>query len=288
MGKKREIFAIITSALLIGTFVAPPALASEFVRVSGTVVAPGGFVLESARIIVNGEFVTASGQGGSYEAVVPKSTQLRFAFTAVIAHSSLQAGAGISTFSNWESRRTFGGNTTLNFNIPEPKKVTLRFVDANNSPLSQASFYEVNGNQLHNPSIQSDGTTWTGIQRLVERKRPAGGTPYALNGEADVWLFETDSHWGFRYEERNVPGPQIQSGTFKVPGESLLKFCVPVRFGADLSLPKDCFPTASDQAKAAADSSAKSNRIQCTNINTKKTRNFKAKKCPKGFRLSRG
>jgi hypothetical protein len=248
MSKLLSIF--IGSMMVLTLLSSPPASASEFTRVSGIIKPPKGAELKDAFVSVNnGAFRAVAKPDGSYEIVLPKNQEVEFYF--VLHHAPIAPidETTVWTFSNWRAILKFSTETRLDFQMPDTYNLRITFADANNDPLPLVGLEEQNLNQKHSGSVQG-GVSWTGIQRIAKETFDTGGTTRTSTIAAS--MFPTDKHFGFAYRGLVQKGvglatPQQYSGVFKIAGDVSLKFCIPVRFGAELSLPKDCFPDRATQ-----------------------------------------
>jgi hypothetical protein len=184
--------------------------------------------------------------------VVPKDQPLDFVF--VLHHAPISAldATTVWTFSNWMTTVRFSKDTSFDFQMPETLVLRLTFADASGNTLPVIGLEENNLNQSHLGSSQG-GLKWTGIQRIASSNLGTGAVTRTSSLAAAV--FPTNKHDGFAYRGMSDGGrgpetPQQYSGTFSIDKDLSLKLCFPVNFGADLSMPKDCFPTASQQKAA--------------------------------------
>lgn len=248
----RRFFACTIAALIFLTQISLPAYSQDFIRLSGLIKPPTGSELKDARVVVNNGEFTVVAQSGSYQLVVPKDQTLEVAFVLHHAPISSLDATTVWTFSNWRTKLKFSKDTTLDFQMPETKVLRLVFADASGNSLPVIGLEENNLNQPHLGSTQG-GATWTGIQRIARPSLDTGAVTRTSSLAAAV--FPTKKHDGFAYRGMSDGGlgletPQQYSGTFAIEQDITLKLCIPVRFGADLTMPKDCFPTASQQKAA--------------------------------------
>jgi hypothetical protein len=250
MGK---FLGLILAALAFLTQISLPAYSQDFIRLSGAIKPPPGSDLKDARVVVNNGEFTVVAQSGLYQLVAPKDQTLEIAFVLHHAPISPLDATTVWTFSNWRTKLKFSKDTTLDFTMPETVVLKLTFADASGNSLPVIGLEENNLNQSHVGSTQG-GAIWTGIQRIARPTLDTGAVTRTSSLAASV--FPTKKHDGFAYRGMSDGGlgletPQQVSGTFAIDKDVNLKLCIPVRFGADLTMPKDCFPTASQQKAAA-------------------------------------
>lgn len=242
-------------ALSLG-FSIQPAVADEFVQLSGQIKPPSGFELVAGGIVVeDGQYTATADESGKYEVIVDKGQDVKVTFTSRLRDASAPSDDSIDVFSNWSSSIDLESSRVLDLSIPKPNRVSLRFVDAQDQKLNLVRFSDAAFNQEHNGTFQS-GTSWTGIQRLLVNKERPGWGPWTSNGYAEVLIFDTTNFEGFGYqgfefgyelEGLGYATPYATSSHFPVNGDMDLKLCSPVRFGEDMTMPSDCLQTRSQQ-----------------------------------------
>jgi hypothetical protein len=244
-------------ALLLLALGGQPVSAQEFVRISGKITAPAGVILDYASVLfANGQYSAIANSSGNYEVIVPKGLSSDFYFLTTIRAEGVAKDKAQPTFANWKTSVTFQESRTLDFSVPRPNRVKIRFVDAQDQPLTLVKLSEVDGNDQHDPIVQS-GFTWTGLHRLSEPVTRPGWGAWSETGSLDILLFDDAQHQGFSHSGFEFDGKGKSTGpsytaTFRVAPEMEIKLCHPVNFGSSLTLPSGCFMTrAEQQAKPA-------------------------------------
>jgi LysM repeat protein len=247
----RRVSASILILFLLGLGFQPVS-AQEFVRISGQISAPTGVVLESASVLfANGQYSANADGSGNYEVIVPKGLTSEFVFLTTIRSEGVSKEKAQPTFANWKTLVTFHESRTLDFAVPKPNKVSIRFVDAQDQPLTLVKLRELNGNDQHDP-ISESGFTWTGLHRLADPVNRPGWGAWSETGYLDILLFDDSqhqgfSHSGFEFEGRGKNTPPGFTAKFRVSPNMEIKLCHAVNFGPSLTFPSGCFMTRAEQ-----------------------------------------
>ncbi|MEN9953962.1 MAG: hypothetical protein RL028_564 [Actinomycetota bacterium] len=247
----RRVAASFLVVLLLATG-GQPVSAEEFVRISGKITTPPGVVLDYASVVVsNGQYSASANSAGNYEVVVPKGVSLQFVFLTTVRSEGVAREKAQPTFANWKTLVTFQESRTLDFSLPKPNRVRIRFVDAQDQPLTLVKLGELDGNEQHDPISQS-GFTWTGLHRLSEPVNRPGWGAWSETGSLDILLFDDLQHQGFSHSGFEFDGKGKNTGPgftskFRVTPDMDMKLCHLVNFGSSLTLPPGCFMTRAEQ-----------------------------------------
>ena len=224
------------AGLLVAVLPIPTATAIEYIRLTGVFNSTG-----TIRISLQNSYVIDTAMvysGSAYSMVVPKNTPLE-----IFVSSSSDSG-----FSHWRKSTTFNQDSILNFNIPQGMiKVSGRVVDAQGNPLRNA-FVRMGSSSMDDFQISSDGTLWTGSGQSQSMKSDAAGNfalysfpigPISPSGSKGTLTVRED------YSEKEWISPKFIL-------ESPIQFivCIPINFGASLSLPTYCSQDVVTQAAA--------------------------------------
>ena len=234
--------------LLLLNFNLSTATAIDYVRLSGVVqfnsVDRNGSTY--VRLWLQGQFggqILADAEvqaNGNYSMVVPKNTPVEIA---------LMVSSG--GFYGWRKSTIFNQDSILNFNVPLGLKISGRIVDAQGNSLGNAF---VRMDEFNDPmdayQISNDGTPWTGYRQSQSVRADAAGN-------FTLYSYPT-REIGFKrtliVESSGTPGFTWTSPKFIVESPTQFIVCIPINFGASLSLPTYC---SQDQvAKASADAKA--------------------------------
>ncbi len=242
----RLLVTSIISAFILN--ITPNAVAIDYIRLTGVVQSNsvdrsgstyvrlwlqgqfGGQILADAEVQAN----------GNYSILVPKNTPVEIALMV------FNGG-----FSGWRKSTTFTQDSILNFNIPLGLKISGRIVDAQGNPLGNAF---VRMDEFNDPmdayQISNDGSLWTGYRQTQSVRADAAGNFI-------LYSYPT-REVGFKrtliIESSGTPGFTWISPKFIVESPTQFVVCIPINFGASLSLPTYC---SQDQvAKAIADKAA--------------------------------
>jgi len=246
--KRHRLTFALCLGLLLPNFQLPTATAIDYIRLSGVVQSNsvdrsgstyvrlwlqgqfGGQILADAEVQAN----------GSYSMLVPKNTPVEI---ALLVFNGGSAG--------WKKSTIFSQDTILNLTIPLGIKISGRIVDAQGAPLGNAF---VRMDEFNDPmdafQISSDGTSWTGyVQRQSVKADSTGNFVLYSYATREIGFKRT-----LIVESSGNPGFTWSSPKFIIDGPAQFVVCIPIGFGASLSLPSYC---SQDQiAKAAADSRA--------------------------------
>jgi hypothetical protein len=257
---KRLLFVLLC---LLSTFLILPAQAVDYVRVAGTVVNNSGLPITGISIgfftneNLDGPPITVvEVKNGTYNAVVPKASLLGIAF--MISSTEFFAG--------WKTTKTFGSDTSLNFKIPSPFSISGRVVDAQGKSLgSIAARLDVFNDPFDGHSVSQDGIVWKGYAQRHNIDSDE-------QGFFKIYSYSTNQI-GFQRQlgisSRANAFPYWVSADFLVSGDSNVLICIPINFGATLTLDKNCMEDktafalrmskekADAEVKAKADAEAK-------------------------------
>lgn len=227
---------------LIGLFLAIPMLlasispsnAVEYVRVSGIVVNDSGLPISSLSIgfwsneNLSGAPISLSEvKSGNYSAIVPKSESLGIA---------LMFTSG-DFFAGWKTARIFESDSSFDLYIPTPFQIVGQVSDAKGESLGKVNVRLDDSNDpFDSYAISKDNLNWKGY---VQRHTAISDD----KGNFRVYSYSTNL---IKYNRKlGVVSPTNaftywESSGFLVSSDISLTICIPINFGASLTLEKNC------------------------------------------------
>jgi hypothetical protein len=233
---KRSLIGLFLSIpMLIASLV--PSYAVEYVRVSGTVANNSGLPITSLSIgfwpnegLRDSPITVVEIKDDSFSAVVPKSYRLGIALNLV--SKDFRA--------SWRTVKTFESDTRFNLVIPLPFKISGKVSDAQGKSLGQIIVYldEINSSfdGYAITPISQDNLIWNGNgQRHI--------TVSDKEGNFEVYSYPTNQINFYRRLGIHTNSGAFtfwESSRFLVSGNMNVSICIPVNFGASLTLEKNC------------------------------------------------
>ena len=230
--KRPLVGLLLTITMLLASI--SPSNAVEYVRVSGIVVNDSGLPISSLKIgfwsneNLSGAPISLSEvKNGNYSAVVPKSESLGIA---------LMFTSG-DFFAGWSAARLFEGDSSFDLYIPPPFQIVGNVTDAKGESLGKVNVRLDDSNEpFDSHAISKDNLNWRGyLQSHIATSDERGNfrvysysTNQVKNSKKLGVVSPTNA---FTYWE---------SSGFLVSSDISLTICIPINFGASLTLEKNC------------------------------------------------
>jgi hypothetical protein len=203
--------------------------ASDSVTVSGVI--QGALSVSQIRVLGlrpgnNGTILATSfvGKDGTYSLEAPINTPIEIQISGTTSVMS----------ASWKRAYIFSKGTNLDFTIPVGQKLSGQIVDAQGNPLPLADVNLVKS-KMDSTKISSDGFLWEGEYQIPVTQADGAGN-------FSIYVYPTkEINWNVNLQVTSyVPVYSWISPEFLVDGPLEFIVCIPLNFGVENSLPKNC------------------------------------------------